>query len=87
MLELTEVRILAVMMILGFRDTDVLRVRFIGQGQRERLGEPERAQSEPCQLLKLRFTQLVFSRDVSVFWVTNMTLCSVNFQNHSQDFS
>lgn len=49
LLELTEVRVLAVMMILGFMDTDVLRVRFTGQGQRERSGEPERAQSEPRQ--------------------------------------
>lgn len=35
LLELTEVRTLAVMVFLVFRDTDVLGIRFIGQGQRE----------------------------------------------------
>lgn len=35
LLELPEFRTLAVVVALGFRDTDVLGVRFIGQGQRE----------------------------------------------------
>lgn len=36
------------MMFLGFRDTDVLGVRFIGQGQGEIGRERERAQTEQC---------------------------------------